>query len=48
MRSVFALFVTFGSCPPPVPDGPTRAHPVVLRRERLNRQREHARPKGGR
>jgi hypothetical protein len=41
--TVVALGFCLGAGAPMVPSGAERPHPVALRRERLNRQRSHAR-----
>lgn len=45
MKALFPLVIAFAAVAP-MPDGPADVHPVALRKERLNRQRQHARTRG--
>ncbi len=46
MRALLPIVALF--CGVAVPDAPERPHPIVLRRERLGRQRQHAHGRGRR
>ena len=43
MKSFPVLVAVYAYALVVVPDGPAQPHPVALRRERLNRQAQHAR-----
>lgn len=47
MRAFPVLVAAFAAYAPIVPDAPERPHPIVLRRERLNRQLAHTRGRKG-
>ena len=48
MRVLLALsFALGGPIGPFIPHGPSRPHPVALRRERINRQLAHTRGRKG-